>query len=138
MSLFRDEMRNARQELHDYMKFPAFYYSPGSSTAFEVVHVRLHDKFLLQGDLKGTNFHFAEVREDSPRLIFMRAEKVPERNAVVVIDRRNAFRIDNLDPEDDITVKAFVVRLRENAFSHLRSPEDGITGFSNIAVSSLG
>lgn len=130
MTNLRDLKRQARKDLHQHMQIPALYLVPapaGSSSPYEAplfVTVRLHLKFDAIGDMKGTNFHYAERHEPTPKIIFMRSEvNKPVRNAVIVIEAGEAYRVDNVLPPDDITVAAEVLRLSAAEASGLPVPD---------------
>lgn len=109
MSL-RDIKRRAREDLHNAMRVPAFYY-PGGVTSAEPVpcHVRVHTKFGAQlGDLKGTNFNYAETEANVPSLVFWVQEIDPDNNAVVMISPSEGYRINHVHPRDLWTRKAEV------------------------------
>jgi hypothetical protein len=127
MGKFRDQIREARRSLHDYMSVDALAwagpYDP-LRTVVTPVTVRVHEKWLALGDLKGTNFNYAEIESVTPRMIFLVSEIDPKRGMYVSIAAGVAFRIDNTQPADDITQTANVVRLKlsETAGFPLPSP----------------
>lgn len=103
----------ARRDLHNAMRVPAFYY-PGGLVGAEPVlcHVRVHTKFGAQlGDLKGTNFNFAETEASVPALVFWVSEIDPDNNAVVMISASEGYRINHVHPKDIWTRKAEVSEL---------------------------
>lgn len=110
---FRGKVREARQIVHSYMHVDALYYKRpmvGETPVIREITCRVHDKFLKVGDLAGTNFHYAEMEENSPRAIFMRAEIEPERNYIIAT-LEGFYRLDVVMPPDDISVTWKVVRL---------------------------
>jgi hypothetical protein len=115
MGAFREQMNAARQQLHDYMSVEVLYfegpYDP-LTTVVQKITVRIHDKFLALGDLKGTNFNYAEIASISPRMIFLRSEVEPQRDFYVSYEEGLAYRIDNPLEPDGLTQTAEVVRLR--------------------------
>lgn len=117
MGTFRDQMDEARAILHEEMSVPAIYFVPpydDLTTVVKPVTVRIHDKFMALGDLKGTNFNYAELESISPRVIFWREEMpLPERNAIVSVKRGLAYRLDTDMEEDGKTVTVIAVRLDE-------------------------
>src|SRR5690606_35034308 len=84
----------------------------GSVGPIAEITVRVHDKFLRVGDLAGTNFHYAEVEENAPRAIFMRAIIEPRRG-YYLSTREGVYHIESLQPPDDISVTANLSRLTE-------------------------
>lgn len=122
MGDFREGMREARAQLHEEMSVPAVYfeapYDPLTSVV-KPITVRVHDKFLALGDLKGTNFNYAEIQSISPKIVFWLSEVDPERDYIVSVEPGLAYRVDNPHEHDDLTVTADVVRL----------PKDKTIGF---------
>lgn len=115
MGDFRTKIREARRSLHSYMSEAAIAYMPVTAPATPTlinVTVRIHEKFQALGDLKGTSFHYAEVEDNTPRIVFLRSEITPQRNMIVSVEAGRAYRVDHVLPPDDITVTAKIVRLR--------------------------
>lgn len=130
MTLLRDIKRQARRDLHEHMLVPALYLVPAAApgTYEEPVNVtvRLHIKFDALGDMKGTNFHYAERQEVTPKIIFMRDQiDKPARHAVISVELGEAYRVDNILPPDDITVAAEVLRLSAAEAAGLPLPDEG-------------
>lgn len=122
MTAFQDAKRNARRAIHDTMARPAFYIvddsAPGNPPP--TVHVRLHYKFDANS---GTGNGYADMREQIPKLIFMRDEvDEPARNAVLTLSTGEGYRIDLIDPPDDLTVKATVVPMSSAEVAELGLP----------------
>jgi hypothetical protein len=116
---FRATKRAARRILHDFLACPAVcFFLPDPTTDPIVITaaptVRVHDRWLRNGDLKGTSFSYAEMADVSPRIIFMKAEVIPMRNMIVSLEAGLAYRVDNVLPHDDLTITAEVVRLEDN------------------------
>lgn len=100
--------------LHDVMAVPALYFARpyvAGDTPVQPITVRVHDKFALVGDLKGTNFNYAEFEDNAPRIVFMRSEIEPVRNMIVSVEAGSAYRVDTVLPPNDETVTARVARL---------------------------
>lgn len=106
MGSFREEMRLAREDLHEAMSFTALYINGDEPTMAIPVSIRLHEKWLALGDLKGTNFNYAEMSAVDPRIVFLLAEIRPVRNAIVSVSPGLAFVVDTVDPDDPPTVTA--------------------------------
>lgn len=126
MGSFRDQMDAARADLHKAMSQPAVYflgpYDPLRTEVKEIT-VRVHDKFLALGDLKGTNFNYAELESVAPRIVFWHAEVSPERNYFVSVKPGLAYRIDTPLERDGVTITATVVRLEERKTVGFPVPE---------------
>lgn len=92
------------------MSVPALYLVGDSEPV--LVHVRLHTKFAALGDMKGTNFNFAERQDVLPRILFMLDEvPAPARGAIVSVEAGEAYYVDHTDPLDNISVTAYVTPL---------------------------
>jgi hypothetical protein len=108
---FYEIKEKARRLLHQTMKRPASYYeTPGSAP--RLVYVRVHTKWIEQGDLKGTNLSYAETEDTTPRIIFMRDEvNNPPRLGLVILSADEGYRIGQTEPSDAISVTAEVTRM---------------------------
>lgn len=139
MSRFRDEMRIGRAILHREMGDGAlvFRWPPDEGPLFDGdgnpilddegdqvigylpvdttrIQVRVHEKFIAHGDLAGTNYHYAEVEDNSPIAVFWIAGSsgfVPERGLYFVTEYGRGYRIDSTFPKDDQTQNAKVIEL---------------------------
>lgn len=111
MGEFRQLMRQARGDLHDTFSVPALYMPVLGSKSQKLITVRVHEFWRALGDLKGTNFNYAEVEDISPRIVFLLSEVQPQRGAIVSVEPGEAYRVDVVLPHDDITVTAKVVKL---------------------------
>jgi hypothetical protein len=128
MEPLRDIKRRARRDLHEVMQIRAVYLVPlaGGGYADPVeVTVRLQTKWTALGDMKGTNFHYAERQELAPRIIFLCEEVSPKRGAVVSIEAGEAYRVDNVLAPDDLTVTCEVVKLAATEVDGLPVPGGG-------------
>lgn len=108
----RDIKDRARRDLHQQARVEAFYYAP-KSVLPRTVHVRVHNKWDAKGDVQGTAFNFAEIREETPKLVFWFEECDPDQKAVVVISDHEAYRVINPDPRYLQTVTAACTQLSE-------------------------
>lgn len=125
---FRDLKRQARRDLHSELRVPA-YYVPTPSDDPVLLHVRLHYKFDTIGKLPGSDLPYAEKQEVQPRIIFMRDELEENslalaRGAVIVFEADEAYRIDNINQPDDISITAECLRLRGDQLTGLPVPPD--------------
>ena len=146
MGVFRHHMRKGRAALHERMSVPAFafYEAPvipeGIAASFDLMlsafssepvpeapisnpffgrfTIRPHEKWGLHGDLKGTNFHYAEVEEVMPKLILWRSEwqefmdaGYPFRNLILSVEPGIAYQIDSAKPHDDLTITVNALRM---------------------------
>ncbi len=110
MGDYRAKMRAGRGKLHERMSTPAIYLPAAGSRSQISISVRVHEFWKALGDLKGTNFNYAEVEDISPRIVFLLSEVSPKRGAIVSVAPGEAYRVDLVLPHDDITVTAKVVK----------------------------
>lgn len=120
MSKFRDNMREARAVLHREMGDGAIIFDSdemiSSPNSFEILNikVRVHEKFLQNGDLAGTNYHYAEVEDNSPVAVFWLNSPlgfVPKRGMYFLTEYNRGYRVDTVMPADDQTQNAKVIEL---------------------------
>lgn len=123
MGRFKEYMREARAILHEEMSEAALYFRATGDAAPRSISVRVHDKWRALGDLKGTNFNYAEIEQVAPVIIFWRAQIEPMRGAYVAVEPGVVYRIDNVSPHDDQTISATVVRLSKAEAAPFPSPE---------------
>ncbi len=117
----RDLQRKARRELHDAMSVPALYLVEGEVPV--PCTVRVHYRFDTAGDMAGTNLSYAEIQEIDPKIVFLREQVyLPARDAIVSIEPGEAWRVDNVQQPDDITIKAIVTRLTSDEAAGLPVP----------------
>ena len=126
----RSIRRKARRDLHNALRVPAVYV-PRTGTPV-LVHIRDHTKFrmnVIEGARSGGG-QMVDRQEAAPSIIFMREELVSLgvtllKGGVISVERNEAYRLDNAEAPDDITVKWFVTQI--NTLSELASlplPED--------------
>lgn len=102
----------ARTALHRGMSVPAYYIATPGAEPLPCT-VRVHTKVAQLGDLKGTNFSYAETEEVVPKLVLWRAEiAAPANKAVVTISAEEAYRIGVVRPPDGLTVTVEVAALK--------------------------
>ncbi len=127
MSAFREEMRKGRAILHSRMgdranifAYPFDEDDDGDPIAPEIAHirVRVHEKFMALGDLKGTNYHYAEMEDNAPIAVFWLNTPPgfkPERGMAFVTEYGRVYKIDSTFPADDQTQNAKVVEVLGSA-----------------------
>lgn len=113
----------ARRVVHSTMAIPANYYAPGSTEA-QTVGVRRTVKNVLTGEMKGTNFNYAERAEEATYLIFWREQMpAPVRNAVVMLATGVQYFVDYVEPPDGLTITTRVVVARPDQIEpYMESP----------------
>lgn len=130
MTTFRDQKRQARQQLHQALSEPALYFPERTGDPIEVT-VRLHLRFSLLGDLLATRVGFGDAHEMTPRIIFWNAEVRPTRDAYVITKDMGAFLIDTVQDPDDVTTTAYVSQvLPETARRYDWDPDALWLGFA--------
>ena len=117
MAGIRDIRRKARRELHMAMCVPA-YYVPLSGEPV-LLHVRDHTKFrvnAIEGAVRSGTGGLVDRQEMAPSIIFMRDEVTEAgitlvKNGIISIETDEAYRLQNSEAPDDITVKWFVTAI---------------------------
>jgi len=112
---WRDTLWAARRDLHRHLCITARVFPKGDPAATPVqVPVRLHKRFGRVGDILGTSFEYAEVSEVQPALIVMAEDHTPARGDVFILGPGEGYRVEVVDPTDDITIRLHVVRMSED------------------------
>ena len=88
-----------------------------------MITVRVHEFWKALGDLKGTNFNYAEVEDITPRIVFLLSEVGPKRGAIVSVAPGEAYRVDLVLPVNGITVTAKVVKFSAEEAQGFPVPE---------------
>ncbi|MDR3474327.1 MAG: hypothetical protein P4M09_21970 [Devosia sp.] len=127
MQSFRDIKRSARTGLHEIMRTRVVYLAEEGDEGIPA-WARLHTKFGLIANSAGPD-GLAARRELKPRIIFMRSEMAAlgislKRGGIVSVETGEAFKLDNQDAPDDITVTWFVTVVGPNAAAGLPVPSD--------------
>lgn len=107
----RELKARARMDLHQAMQVPCFCIPVRTGLA-KPVDVRVHTEFAAHGDVKGTSFVYAERRESEDQIIFLAAQHQPDRGDVVIVSAQEGYKIDNVDPQYNITIRATVVAMK--------------------------
>ena len=121
MSNIRDIRRAARRRLHDAFKVAVLYIPRVGGPV--VLHARDHTKFrvnAIEGAVRSGNGQMVGRQEMEPSIIFMRDELAQKgvtliRGGVISIERGEAYRLNNAEAPDDITVKWFVTAITDKA-----------------------
>ena len=135
MQSIRDIRRKARRDLHQMMRVPVLLVMPGVAPAFTPVllHARDHTKFrvnAIEGAVRSGNGQMVDRQEMAPSIIFMRDEIAESgvtlrKNMIISIERGEAYRLNNAEAPDDITVKWFVTAItNKTELDELPVPED--------------
>lgn len=127
----RSIRRKARRDLHNALRVPAVYVTKTGAPV--LVHVRDHTKFrvnAIEGAVRSGNGQMVDRQEMAPSIIFMRDEIAALgitllRGGIISIERNEAYRLDNSEAPDDITVKWFVTAISTvSELNALPLPED--------------
>jgi len=119
----RDIQRMARGDLHLEMSIPAFYFPAGDVEEEPVsCTVRDHTKFAPVGALDGGDY--AQRQDTTPKLI-LNADEIPApaRNAVVLVEVGEAYRLSVVHPRDCDDFPCDVTRLSAAAAAEFEAPE---------------
>lgn len=98
------------------MWVPALYFPNGNKDETPlVIHPRKHSKMIQVGDAKGTRFHYSEIQDIAPRILFMLAE-VPEPadRAVVMLTINEGYRLHDRENNDFISVTSNATAMSES------------------------
>lgn len=127
----RDIKRKARRELHDAFKVAVAYIPRAGSPA--LLHARDHTKFrvnAIEGAVRSGNGQMVARQEMEPSIIFMRDEVAAAgvtlvKGGIISIERNEAYRLDNAEAPDDITVKWFCTAITNvDELAELPTPDD--------------
>lgn len=127
----RDIRRAARRALHDAFKVAVLYVPRVGKPV--LLHARDHTKFrvnAIEGAVRSGNGQMVGRQEMAPSIIFMRDEIAAAgitlvKNDIISIERGEAYRLDNAEAPDDITVKWFVTAItNENDLDDLPTPDE--------------
>ena len=111
MDRFTTALRRATRQKFVHMARTALYFTDPAAPNPRTVRVLVTDRFQALGDLKGTNFNYAEIEAISPKAIFMLSEVTPDRGYIISLEPGVAYRIDHTHEPDDITQKADIIKL---------------------------
>lgn len=109
--------RKARRDLHKALRVPAVYVPRNGAPV--LVYIRDHTKFrvnAIEGAVRSGNGQMVDRQEMAPSIIFMRDEIADVgvtliKGGIISVERGEAYRLDNAEAPDDITVKWFVTAI---------------------------
>lgn len=110
---FRKLKKQSRRLIHDEMSVGAVFCNLRNGT-YEIWNgrVRVTNKIAHSGDLKGTNYHYAEYIDDAPRILFLTDEGAGiGANTFVGIDDTEIYQLTVAEPIDVITQTYKAARL---------------------------
>jgi hypothetical protein len=130
MKSIRDIKRKARRHLHKALRVPVLYYAPVEDPEPVLLHVRLHTKWDAT-TMDGTQPNGTLVSRQSimPKILFMLDELDTQdvrlrKKGIVSVEAGEAYRLDNDEPVDDISVSWIVSALRKEETVGLSVPSD--------------
>lgn len=129
MKSLRDIKNKARLHLHDRMKVEVLHVTPGSQFGTPVT-CRVHntvDALGMTSDMSAYKGEMPTRQLDSPRLVFLRSELSNvgvelKKDHLIVVSADEAYKLDNADPIDGITVIWNASRLTKNQIEGLPKP----------------
>lgn len=121
------------------MQRPAFYYDPKTLLPLPCT-IRVHTKFDAKGEVQGTSFRFAETREETPKVIFLRSENInPVQYGVVMLSAEEGYRLNNFEPNYRETTTAHVTPLLKKELPDFLYPSKTmISVYGRIDLPMLG
>lgn len=131
MSRLRDIRRKARTHLHNHMKVRALYVLRDFAPI--PIFCRVHREYganAIEGGARSGIGSLVDRQEARPSLVFMLSELEaagirPVRNAIVSVERGEAYRLDNAEAQHNITVRWFVTVITDRTeLESLPIPED--------------
>lgn len=130
MISIRDIKRKARRHLHKALRVPVLYYAPVEDSVPVLLHVRLHTKWDAT-TMDSTQAIGTLVSRQSimPKILFMLDELDTQevrlrKKGIVSVEAGEAYRLDNDEPVDDISVSWIVSALRKEETVGLSVPSD--------------
>lgn len=117
----------ARRDLHRAMQRTAYCFLGVASGRFRVVNVRVHNDWSALGDVAGTSLIYAERREGTKQqIIFLAEERRPHRGDMVILSEIEGYRVDDVDPQYNLTIRTGVVSLSPAELAMFKAPPDQI------------
>ena len=110
---WRDTKNSARRVLHNTMKIPAVHISAGKPPVETPVFVRLLHAWDAQGDLQGFDYAPAERKATSPQIICLVEDLTPKRRDVFSFAEGEAYKVEDVEPVDGITLTANCHRITD-------------------------
>lgn len=124
----RNIKRKVRRDLHREISIPALYI-PTPGHAGVPITVRIHSKWDAFG-LQGAEAGLAQRREGKLKIVFMREQLAvhglaPKRSGIVSVEPGEAYKLDNAEAPDDITITFWVTAMAAEDAADLPVPTDG-------------
>lgn len=131
METISEIRERSRKSLHEFMGRPVHYYADpdAPSPTYEAVKAREHSKIERAGDLAGTNLSYAEVHDRREAVRFWMEEMPnPVRNALVIFSPTVGYFINNVLPDDGLTVDCEVTRAEQSDLVGFTAPDGTVIG----------
>ncbi len=87
------------------------------------IQVCITDRFLMLGDMKGTNFNYAEMEAESPIIEFLIEQVDPVQNAYVSVKPGIAYQLDTLLPIEGLVRSARALRVPTSKLRNFPVPQ---------------
>ncbi len=123
MSRFVAALERATRHKFRHMAEVALYFVDPAAANPTFIQVCITDRFLMVGDIKGTNFNYAEIEAESPTIEFLREQIEPVANAYVSVRPGLVYQIDTMLPTEGITVTARALRIPASKLRNFPVPE---------------
>ena len=109
---FRDIKNQARLNVHETLQVAGLYLeSPADQNPKEIT-IRVWTKWQEFGKIKP---EFSDFSDANPKIIFLRSQiPLPKKNAIVSVERGEAYRIESTEASDGLTVTAIVAKIPES------------------------
>ena len=123
MSRFAAALERSIRQKFRHMADVALYFVDPAAANPKFIHVCITDRFLMVGDLKGTNFNYAEIEVESPTIEFLREQVDPVANAYVSVKPGLVYQIDTVLPPEGISVTARALRVPAAKLRNFPTPD---------------
>lgn len=131
MNNFRAHTDRAQRKLFDGMACPAYCFMDAAAPNPILTRVIVTDVSHNVGDLKGTNFNYAELRTNTPQVEFLISEIEVVRNMIVSVEPGIAYQVDTVESSSGLSIVANVIRLKKEKTVLYPVPNSGQV-FSNV------
>lgn len=103
--------RAMRQSFRGTGSVALYYTDPAANPTFLLV--KITDRFVAGGDLKGTSTQSAEMEAESPLIEFLNEQGIkPVRNAYIAVQPGIVYQIDTVLPQEQFSTVARALRMR--------------------------
>ena len=117
---FKDIRNNARLKVHENFKLSAIAYLPDGQRL--PVTCRLQRSLESGGDLPQTGFDYPDRVEITPRLVFLKAEHIPDIDNIYSFGDDGIYIVRKVDGTDGITITAETNRIADERLEDYPGP----------------